>query len=102
MFSNLEFTFYNINFFLPIWYRIEINYTLFIAKFDPNKGLETPKVGAILKKSVDWSDTNAILPGESIDKNPRGLPITSDTLLQICQRVANTLLPPVKNLPEGC
>jgi hypothetical protein len=32
----------------------------------------------------------------------RGLPITSDTLLQICQRVANTLLPPLKNLPEGC
>jgi hypothetical protein len=27
-----------------------------------------PKVGAILKKSVDWSDTNVILPGESIDK----------------------------------
>ncbi len=26
------------------------------------------KVGAILKKSVDWSDTDAILSGESIDK----------------------------------
>ncbi len=32
----------------------------------------------------------------------RGLPVTSDALLQICQRVANTLLLPVKNLPEGC
>jgi hypothetical protein len=32
----------------------------------------------------------------------RGLPITSDALLQICQRVANTLLLPVTNLPEGC
>ncbi len=27
-----------------------------------------PKVGAILKKSVDWSDTDVIFPGESIDK----------------------------------
>ncbi len=25
-------------------------------------------MGAILKKSVDWSDTDVILPGESIDK----------------------------------
>jgi hypothetical protein len=32
----------------------------------------------------------------------RGLPITSDTLHKICKRVANTLLPLVKNLPEGC
>jgi hypothetical protein len=32
----------------------------------------------------------------------RGLPITSETLLQTCQRVANTLLPAVKYLPEGC
>jgi hypothetical protein len=32
----------------------------------------------------------------------RGLPITSDTLLQICQRIANTLFPSVTNLPEGC
>jgi hypothetical protein len=31
-----------------------------------------------------------------------GLPITSDTRLQICQRVTDTLLPPVINLPEGC
>ncbi len=30
---------------------------------DPNA-----KVGAILKKSVDWSDTDVILPGESTDK----------------------------------
>ncbi len=27
-----------------------------------------PKVGAILKKSVDWSDTDAMLPGENVDK----------------------------------
>jgi hypothetical protein len=27
-----------------------------------------PKVGAILKKSVDCSDTDSILPRESIDK----------------------------------
>jgi hypothetical protein len=27
-----------------------------------------PKVGAILEKSVDWSDTDVILPGKSIDK----------------------------------
>ncbi len=27
-----------------------------------------PKVGAILKKIDVWSDTDAILPGESIDK----------------------------------
>jgi hypothetical protein len=27
-----------------------------------------PKVGAILKISVDWNDTDVILPGESIDK----------------------------------
>ncbi len=26
------------------------------------------KVGAILKKSVGWSDTNTFLPGESIGK----------------------------------
>ncbi len=32
----------------------------------------------------------------------RGLPITSDTLLQICQRVVNKLLAPVTNLPKGC
>jgi hypothetical protein len=31
-----------------------------------------------------------------------GLPITSDAQLQICQSVANTLLLPVTNLPEGC
>jgi predicted amidophosphoribosyltransferase len=35
-------------------------------------------------------------------ENFRGLPIISDTLLQICQRVANTLSRPVKNLPKGC
>jgi hypothetical protein len=32
----------------------------------------------------------------------RGLPITSDTLLKICQRLAHTLLTLVTNLPEGC
>jgi hypothetical protein len=36
------------------------------------------------------------------EKFARGLPITSDTLKQIYQRVANTLLPPVTNLTEGC
>ncbi len=30
--------------------------------------LVKPKVGAILKKSVDWSDTDVILSEESIDK----------------------------------
>jgi hypothetical protein len=32
----------------------------------------------------------------------RELPITSDTLLQICQKFANTLLPCVKIVPTGC
>jgi hypothetical protein len=32
----------------------------------------------------------------------RGFTITFDTRWQIYQRVANTLLPPVTNLPGGC
>ncbi len=34
----------------------------------PAVGVLWTKVGAILKKSVDWSDTDVILPRESIDK----------------------------------
>jgi hypothetical protein len=39
------------------------------------------------------------IPSEEFAK---GLLITSDTLWEIRQRAANTLLHPVINLPEGC
>ncbi len=48
--------------------------------------------------NMRYLQTLSIPSGEFV----RELPTTSDTLLQICQRVANTLLSPVKNLPEGC
>jgi hypothetical protein len=40
------------------------NHTSYMGK----PRLPCTKVGAILKKSADWSDADAILPGESIDK----------------------------------
>jgi hypothetical protein len=41
--------------------------TCLLETFSLTSMLET-KVGAILKNSIDWSDTDVILPGESIDK----------------------------------
>jgi hypothetical protein len=51
-----------------------------------------PKVGAILKKSVDWSDTDVILPGESIEKAIVSLQIPGvlkDEAIQVllCQKI---------------
>ncbi len=45
-----------------------------------------PKVSAILKKSVNWSDTNTLLPGESIGKAIVSLQIQevfSDEAIQV-------------------
>ena len=41
---------------------------LWYADFLTMQSYSLSKVGAIIKKSVDWSDTNVILTEESIDK----------------------------------